>query len=165
MRVQPHFGIVRVQPHFGAMPLGGKTAVAQQRGRRPPQILAARGSPSRWRGRPRVGSIIAGEPFPRQQPTRIIRSHAKKGEGGGVRDPRVFCASKNPSFLARWRVRRQPAVRGPAGTGSVGDGGARPSARGQRFAGGGGGGRRQGCLWLFPSRYEIVFNQIGFKCF
>jgi hypothetical protein len=29
--------------------------------------------------------------------------------------PRVFCASKNPSFLARWRVR------GPAGTGSVGD--------------------------------------------
>ena len=29
--------------------------------------------------------------------------------------PRVFCASKTPSFLARWRVR------GPAGTGSVGD--------------------------------------------
>ena len=39
-----------------------------------------------------------------------------------VCDPRVFCASKTPSFLARWRVRRRPAVRGPAGTGSVGDG-------------------------------------------
>jgi len=48
--------------------------------------------------------------------------HAKKGEGGGVCDPRVFCASKNPNFLARWRVRGRPAVRGPAGTGSVGDG-------------------------------------------
>jgi len=35
----------RVQPHFGVTPLGGKTAVARQRGRRPPQILAARGSP------------------------------------------------------------------------------------------------------------------------
>jgi len=37
----------RVQPHFGVTPLGGKTAVARQRGRRPPQILAARGSPLR----------------------------------------------------------------------------------------------------------------------
>ena len=37
------------------------------------------------------------------------------GEGGGVCSPRVFCPSKIPSFLARWRVR------GPAGTGSVGD--------------------------------------------
>ena len=45
-----------VKPHFGVMPLSGKTAVAQQRGRRPPQILAARGSPLRGRGRPRVGS-------------------------------------------------------------------------------------------------------------
>ena len=42
--------------HFGRTPPGGKTAVAQQRGRRPPPILAARDSPSRWRGRPRVGS-------------------------------------------------------------------------------------------------------------
>ena len=50
------------------MPLGGKTAVARQRGGRPPQILAARGSPSRWRGRPRVGSRIAREPFARQTP-------------------------------------------------------------------------------------------------
>ena len=47
-------------------------------------------------------------------------THAKKGEGGGVCDPQVFCTSKNPSFLARWRVRGRPAVRGPAGTGSVG---------------------------------------------
>ena len=49
-------------------------------------------------------------------------AHVKKGGEGGVRDPRVFCPSKIPSFLARWRVRRRPAVRGPAGTGSVGDG-------------------------------------------
>ena len=48
--------------------------------------------------------------------------HAKRGEGGGVCAPQVFCASKIPSFLARWRVRGRPAVRGPAGTGSVGDG-------------------------------------------
>jgi len=41
--------------------------------------------------------------------------HAKKGAGVGVCGSRVLCASKNPSFLARWRVR------GPAGTGSVGD--------------------------------------------
>ena len=49
-------------------------------------------------------------------------THAKEGREGGVCDPRVFCASKKPSFLARWRVRERPAVRGPAGTGSVGDG-------------------------------------------
>jgi len=49
-------------------------------------------------------------------------AHAKMGGWVGVCDPRVFCASKNPNFLARWRVRRRPAVRGPAGTGSVGDG-------------------------------------------
>ena len=35
-------------PRFGCMPLGVKTAVARQRGRRHPQILAARASPSRW---------------------------------------------------------------------------------------------------------------------
>ena len=58
----------RVQPHFGVTPLGGKTVVAQQRGRRPPQIMAARGSPSRWRGRWRVGLRIAREPFARQTP-------------------------------------------------------------------------------------------------
>ena len=29
---------------------------------------------------------------------------------------------KMPSFLAGWRVRGRPAVQGPAGTGSVGDG-------------------------------------------
>jgi hypothetical protein len=46
-------------------------------------------------------------------------AHAKMGEGGGVCGPRVFCASKNPSFLAGWRVRGRPAVRRPAGTGSV----------------------------------------------
>ena len=45
------------------------------------------------------------------------RRHAEKGEGGGVCAPRVFCPSKIPSFLARWRVR------GPAGTGrGVGEG-------------------------------------------
>ena len=49
-------------------------------------------------------------------------AHAKMGGWGGVCDPRVFCASKNPTFLARWRVQRRPAVRGTAGTGSVGDG-------------------------------------------
>ena len=127
----------RVQPHFGVTPLGGKTAVARQRGRRPPQILAARGSPSRWRGRWLVGSIIPCRAFVRQtrfaakrRPPRPPRAplrgfdqtHAKKGGEGAVCDPRVFCASKTPSFLAMWRVRRRPAVRGPAGTGSVGDG-------------------------------------------
>ena len=49
------------------------------------------------------------------QPRRPNHVHAKEGEGGGVCGPRVFCASKIPSFLARWRAR------GPAGTGSVGD--------------------------------------------
>jgi hypothetical protein len=85
-------------------------------------------------GRPRVqrGSIIPRRAFPRQKPTSAERrphrpelrgvDQPKKGEGGGVCDPRVFCASKNPSFLARWRVRGRPAARGPAGTGSVGDG-------------------------------------------
>ena len=33
-----------------------------------PQILAARGSPSRWRGCPRVGSRIAREPLVQQKP-------------------------------------------------------------------------------------------------
>ena len=42
-------------------------------------------------------------------------AHAKKGGWGAVCAPLAFCASKIPSFLARWRVR------GPAGTGSVGD--------------------------------------------
>ena len=56
-------------------------------------------------------------------------THAKKGEAGGVCDPQVFCTSKNPSFLARWRVRGRPAVRGPAGTGSVGDGVGEGAAR------------------------------------
>ena len=126
-----------VQPHFGVRPLGGKTAVARQRGRRPPQILAARGRPPRWRGRWRVGSIICCRVFLRQTPNSaklrpprpprpelrgVDQPHAKKGERGGVCDPRVFCASKMPSFLARLRVRGRPAVRGPAGTGSVGDG-------------------------------------------
>ena len=112
------------------MPLSGKTAVAQQRGRRPPQILAARGSPSRWRGRPRVGSSIARGAFPRHKPNSAelrpqrphrpelrgaSHAHAKKGGWGAVCAPLAFCASKIPSFLARWRVR------GPAGTGSVGD--------------------------------------------
>ena len=50
------------------------------------------------------------------------RRHAEKGEEGGVCDPQVFCASKMLSFLARWRVRGRPAVRGTAGTGSVWDG-------------------------------------------
>ena len=35
----------------------------------------------------------------------IKRSHAKKGREDGVCALRVFCASKLPSFLARWRVR------------------------------------------------------------
>ena len=176
------------------MTLGGKTAVARQRGRRPPQILAARdspsrgrgrprvgsstgppvrrrnaetrvrphlnaarrqnscssatrettpqflaarGSPSRWRGRWRVGSIIPCRAFVQQTPNAAklrpprpprpeLRganmTHAKKGREGGVCEPRMFCASKMPGFLARWRVRGRPAVRGPAGTGSVGDG-------------------------------------------
>ena len=116
------------------MTLGGKTAVARQRGRRPPQILAARGSPSRWRGRWRVGSIIPCRAFVRQTPNPAklrpprpelrgaSHAHAKMGGGGGVCDPRVFCASILPNFLARWRVQGRSAVRGPAGTGSVGDG-------------------------------------------
>ena len=36
------------QPHLGCRPRRGKTPTAQQRGRRPLQILAARASPSRW---------------------------------------------------------------------------------------------------------------------
>ena len=115
--------------------LGGKTAVARQRGRRPPQILAARGSPSRWRGRWRVGSLTPCRVFLRQtrfaakrRPPRPPRpplrgfdqTHAKMGGVSAICHPRVFCASKNPIFLARWRVRGRPAVRGPAGTGSVG---------------------------------------------
>jgi len=35
--------------------------------------------------------------------------------------PRVFCPSGGPSFLARWWVWGRPAVRGPAGIGSVSD--------------------------------------------
>ena len=46
----------------------------------------------------------------------------RRGEGVVYVTPQVLCASKLPNFLARWRVRRRPAVRGPAGTGSVGDG-------------------------------------------
>ena len=45
------------------MPIGGETAVAPQRGRRPPQILAVWARPARWRRRPRVSSIIAREVF------------------------------------------------------------------------------------------------------
>jgi hypothetical protein len=45
----------------------------------------------------------------------IKRSHTKKRDRSAVCGPRVFFASKLPNFLARWRVR------GPAGTGSVGD--------------------------------------------
>ena len=72
-----------------------------------------------------VGSSMAfaaKRPPPRPPLRGESLTHAKEGRGGGVRDPRMFCASKMPSFLARWRVRGRPAVRGPAGTGSVGDG-------------------------------------------
>ena len=61
-------------------------------------------------------------PPPRPPLRGASHAHAKMGGWGGVCDPRVFCASKFPRFLARWRVRGRPAVRGPAGTGSVGDG-------------------------------------------
>jgi len=48
------------------------TAFWAHAGRRPPQILAARGRPSRWRGRPRVkvarGSTIPRGAFPRRTP-------------------------------------------------------------------------------------------------
>ena len=64
----------------------------------------------------------AFDPPPRPPLRGFDQTHAKKGEGGGVCDPRVFCASRLPYFLARWRVRGRPAVRGPAGTGSVGNG-------------------------------------------
>jgi len=78
---------------------------------------------NRLRGRHRTprSSGLPGRP-PRPPLRGIIRSHAKEGREGGVCDPQVFCASKLPNFLARWRVRGRPAVRGPAGTGSVGDG-------------------------------------------
>jgi hypothetical protein len=61
-------------------------------------------------GRPRVqrGSIIPRRAFPRQKPTSAERrphrpelrgvDQPKKGEGGGVCDPRVFCASKTRAF-------------------------------------------------------------------
>ena len=55
-----------------------------------------------------------------------VRRHARHIDTSiGKCDPRVFCASKLPIFLARWRVRvrGRPAVRGPTGTGLVGDGG------------------------------------------
>ena len=84
------------------MPLGGKTSVARQRGRRPPQILAARGSSSRWRGRPRVGS--ASQASQAGAPRQKYNARRVRG-GGGCMCPLVFCASKIPSFLARWRVR------------------------------------------------------------
>ena len=64
----------RGQPHFGVTPLGGKTVVAQQRGRRPPQILAAWVSPSRWRGRPRVGSS-SGPPVRRRNAETRVPPH------------------------------------------------------------------------------------------
>ena len=114
--------------NLAKMLFGGKTAVARQRGRRPPQILAARGSPARWRGRWRVGLHIACELFARQTPCAAKRrtpgprtpgptlrgvciTHAKKGGEGGVCDSQVFCASKMPTFLARWRVRGRPRSR------------------------------------------------------
>ena len=56
------------------MPIGGKTAIAQQRGKRPPQILAARGSPLRGRGRPRVGSST-GPPVRRRNAETRVRPH------------------------------------------------------------------------------------------
>ena len=83
----------------------------------------ARGQEVAPGGRATPGIVTLFFTPPRPELRGIIRSHAKKGEGGGVCDPRVFCASKMPNFLARWRVRGRPAVRGPAGTGSVGDGG------------------------------------------
>ena len=64
----------RVQPHFGVTRLGGKTAVARQRGRRPPPILAAWDSPSRWRGRWRVGSC-SGPPGRRRNAETRVRPH------------------------------------------------------------------------------------------
>jgi len=76
----------------GVSPRRGKTPTAQQCGRRPPQILAARGSPSHWRGRPRVSSSIAHEPFPRRTPNsaelrpprrRSLSNSAKTQTGGG----------------------------------------------------------------------------------
>ena len=69
----------------------------------------------RWRG-------PAGRHHPRRPFRGESMTHAKEGREGGVCDPHVFYASKLPNFLARWRVRERPAVRGPAGTGSVGDG-------------------------------------------
>ena len=62
---------------------------------------------------------------PRPELRGIVRSHAKEGGGGGVCDPRVFCASKNPSFLAKWRVRGRPRSRPAAGRSP---GAARPPA-------------------------------------
>jgi len=54
--------------------------------------------------------------FRRPELRGIHRSHAKRGGEDGVCAPLAFCTSKIPSVRARWRVR------GPAGTGSVGDG-------------------------------------------
>ena len=50
------------------------SSLARQRRRRPPQIPAARGSPSRWRGRPRVGSG-SGPPVRRRNAETRVRPH------------------------------------------------------------------------------------------
>ena len=57
-------------------------------------------------------------------------------------DPRVFCASNLPSFLARWRAR------GPAGTGPIDDSGGEGS-------GGGGTGRVPLELLTADRPYEL----------
>ena len=66
--------------------------------------------------------------------------------------PRVFCASKNPSFLARWRVR------GPAGTGSVGDSVGKGSGAGvERLAGR----HLAGASGRAGNVSEYIFNEPG----
>ena len=93
-----------------------------------PMIRLTRQSDALTRQRVSLGGFAAGpraaSPAPRpprgkRHPRPPLRgaghAHAKKGGWDAVCAPLAFCASKIPSFLARWRVR------GPAGTGSVGD--------------------------------------------
>jgi len=92
-------------------PAGAPRPRRRPRPRKSSQILAAH----------RVGEVARGSarasPVARSRGRRPTPRSSVLRPGAEVGAPLVFCASKLPSFLARWRVR------GPAGTGSVGDGG------------------------------------------
>jgi len=87
------------------------SSLARQRRRRPPQIPAARGSPSRWRGRPRVGSG-SGPPVRRRNAETRVRPHLNAARrqnscSSATREttPQFLAARGSPSrWRGRWRV-------------------------------------------------------------